>query len=516
MEKELIIQSTDTGVEIALLEDKKLVEFHQETENSKFKVGDIMLGRVRKIMPGLNAAFVDIGFGKDAFLHYTDLGIDFKTFQHYFKPIIGGALNDPQLKKLIELPKLEKDGNIKDILKPNDLIVVQIFKEAISSKGPRLTTEISLSGRFLILKPFDEFVAVSKKINGKEEKKRLEILLNSLKPKNFGIIVRTSAESKIAAELHKDLQNLTNKWEGMLEKLCHAKVKDILLAEIDKSSSLVRDLFSDNFTAIHVEDKVLALSLEDFLLNFAPDKKGILKLYKGKTSIFDHFNVTNQIKSGFGKTVSYGKGQYLIIEHTEALHVVDVNSGFKKGLTGNQEENALSVNLGAIEELARQLRLRDLGGIIVVDCIDMKQPDSRRLVYEKMVELLKRDKAITTVLPLSKFNLLQLTRQRVRPQIEIKTKEECPSCGGTGKIEASILMIDAIKSKIEYLAREDKDIVLSVHPYLFAYLHKGVYSIKWQWIWQYKKWIKMVSDSNLALTSYHFLDKDKKIITELN
>ena len=504
MEKELVIKNTLNGVEIALLEDKKLVEFHQEKESTRFKVGDVLLGRVRKVMPGLNASFVDIGFKKDAFLHYTDLGAGLKTYNHYFKPVITGNVNDSLLKNLKKLPELDKRGSIRDVMKSKDLLVVQVFKEAISSKGPRVTTEISLSGRFLILKPFDDFVAISKKVKNREEKKRLEILLSSLKPQNFGVIVRTSAEGKVASELHKDLQNLLNKWEGMLENLKNAKFKEKVYTEINKSTSVIRDLFSDNFTAIHTADKVLATELEEYITNFAPDKKDIIKFYKGKSPIFDNFGITKQIKSAFGQTVGYGKGQYLVIEHTEALHVIDVNSGFKTGLSGGQEENALSVNMGAIDEVARQLRLRDIGGIIVVDCIDMKKAESRKIVNDRIKELLKHDKAITTVLPLSKFNLMQITRQRVRPQVNIATKESCPTCGGTGKIEPSILLMEEIQNKMEYLINGDKEFVLNIHPFLEAYINKGLYSLKWKWSWQYKKLINIRPNNNLALTSYEF------------
>lgn len=514
MDKELVIKNTPNGVEIALLEDKKLVEFHQEKETTQFKVGDVLLGRVRKVMPGLNASFVDIGFKKDGFLHYTDLGTGYKTYNHYFKPVITGNINDSLLKNLVKLPELDKKANIKEVMKSKDLVVVQVFKEAISSKGPRLTTEISLSGRFLILKPFDDFVAISKKVTNREEKKRLEILLSSLKPKNFGVIVRTSAEGKIASELHKDLQDLLAKWEGMLENLKGAKFKDKVYTEIDKSSSVIRDLFSEDFTAIHTSDKILATEMEDYILNFAPEKKDIIKLYKGSKPIFDNFGVTTQIKSAFGETVGFGKGQYLVIEHTEALHVVDVNSGFKTGLSGSQEGNALSVNLGAINEVARQLRLRDIGGIIVVDCIDMKKAESRKIINDRISELLKKDKAITTVLPLSKFNLMQITRQRVRPQVNIKTQETCPTCGGTGKIESSILLVEEIKEKVELLVNSNKSFILNVHPFLAAYLNKGIYSLKLQWSKEYKILIKIRPNNNLPLTGYEFRDEEDVVITE--
>ncbi len=516
MEKELVIKNTSKGVEIALLEDKKLVEFHQEKESTQFKVGDVLLGRVRKVMPGMNASFIDIGYKKDGFLHYTDLGSGLKTYNHYFKPVRTGNINDALLNNLKTLPELEKTGNIKSVIKNKDLLVVQVFKEPISSKGPRLTTEISLSGRFLILKPFSDFVAISKKIRNREEKKRLEILLNSLKPKNFGVIVRTSAEGKIASELHNDLQHLLDKWQGLLENLKGAKFKEKIFTEIDKSSTVIRDLFSDNFTAIHTSDKILATELEDYILNFAPDKKDIIKLYKGKSPIFDNFGITRQIKSSFGKTVNYGKGQYLVIEHTEAMHVVDVNSGFKKGLSGNQEENALSVNLGAVDEMARQLRLRDIGGIIVIDFIDMRKAESRKLVNDRMKELLKRDKAITTVLNLSKFNLMQITRQRVRPQVEIKTKEKCPTCNGTGNIESSILLIEEIQNKIEYLINNHKEFTLNIHPFLGAFFNKGFYSLKWQWSWKYKKIIKIRPNNDMGLTAYEFRNEKDEIYTDLN
>lgn len=502
MEKELIIRSTANGNEIALLENKKLVELHLEKEENAFKVGDVFLGRVRKVMPGMNAAFVDIGYEKDAFLHYTDLGPGFRTYSQFFKGVIAGNVDNINSVKYQH--QIDKGGKINDVLAAKTLVPVQIFKEPISSKGPRLTTEISIAGRYLILTPFVQTIGVSKKIENDEERERLKILLKSLTPKNFGVIIRTVAQGKGAAELHKDLTHLIEKWELMLKNLKNASYRQKVLSEIDKSSVLIRDLMSDKFKSIITSDKVLATDLEEYITSVAPDQKDIVKVYNGKNSIFDHYDITRQIKSSFGNTVNFGKGPYLVIEHTEALHVVDVNSGHKVGMKGDQESNALSVNLGAAEELARQLRLRDIGGIVVVDFIDMKKAENRKQVYDKMRDLLKFDKATTNVLPLSKFNLMQITRQRVRPQVVISTKENCPTCGGTGKIEASLLLMDQINNKVEYLINNNIKFTLIVHPFIESFIKKGLISLQVKWFLEYKKWIKVRADENIALTFFKF------------
>jgi ribonuclease G len=502
LEKELIIRSTASGNEIALLENKKLVELHLEKEENAFKVGDVFLGRVRKVMPGMNAAFVDIGYEKDAFLHYTDLGPGFKTHLQFFKGVIAG--NTDNINSVKYQHQIDKGGKINDVLAAKTLVPVQVFKEPISSKGPRLTTEISIAGRYLILTPFVQTIGVSKKIENDEERDRLKILLKSLTPKNFGVIIRTVAQGKGPAELHKDLTHLIEKWELMLKNLKNASYRQKILSEIDKSSVLIRDLMSDKFKSIITSDKVLATDLEEYIASVAPDQKDIVKLYSGKSSIFDQYDVTRQIKSSFGSTVNFGKGPYLVIEHTEALHVVDVNSGHKVGMKGDQESNALSVNLGAAEELARQLRLRDIGGIVVVDFIDMKKAENRKQVFDKMRDLLKFDKATTNVLPLSKFNLMQITRQRVRPQVVISTKENCPTCGGTGKIEASLLLMDQINNKVEYLVNNNIKFTLIVHPFIESFIKKGIKSKQVDWFIEYRTWIKVRADENIALTEFKF------------
>lgn len=505
MEKELVIRNTSNGVEIALLENGRLVELHQENDENSFKVGDVFLGRVNKVVPGLNAAFVDIGYEKDAFLHYTDLGPGFNTFQNFFKPILAGDVSK-KLDTLKYFPEIEKNGNVKDVLKNKTLIPVQVFKEPISTKGPRLTTEISIAGRFLILTPFSDTVGLSKKIADADERKRLKILIESLKPKNYGVIVRTVAEGKKASDLHSDLNALVQKWEMMIDNLKGASPKQKVLSEISKSSSLVRDIFNNNFKAITTTDGVMATDLQNYLAAVSPEMKNIVKHYKGKSPIFDHFEITKQIKSSFGKNVNFGKGPSLVIEHTEALHVIDVNSGHKIAMQGDQESNATLVNMEAAEEVARQMRLRDLGGIIVVDFIDMKKAENRKAVHDKMRELLKLDKATTNVLPLSKFNLMQITRQRVRPQVEIKTKENCPTCGGTGRIESTLLLFDKIENQIEILLVGKIKFSLLVHPFLEAYITKGFISKRMNWFLKHKVWISVQAQDNFALTQFQFMD----------
>lgn len=513
MEKELVIRNTQGGVEIALLENKKLVEIHQERDDISFKVGDVFVGRVNKIVPGLNAAFVDVGYEKDAFLHYTDLGPAVQTYIKYFKSILAGNMSQASLDNLKYAPEISKNGNIKDVLTNKMLLPVQVFKEPINTKGPRLTTEISIAGRYLILTPFNDTVGLSKKISDPDERKRLKILIESLKPKNFGVIVRTAAKGKKATDLHTDLDNLVQKWDMMLQNLKGAVYRQKVLSEINKSSSIVRDIFSDNFTAITTTDAVMAVELQDYINYVSKDKKNIVKHYKGSTPIFDQFDITKQIKSSFGKNVNFGRGPSLVIEHTEALHVIDVNSGHKMSMQGDQESNATQVNLDAAEEIARQLRLRDLGGIVVIDFIDMKKAENRKAVFDKMKELLKRDKATTHVLSLSKFNLMQITRQRVRPQVEIKTKETCPSCNGTGKVESTLLLEDKINKDVEYLINNDKKFTLTTHPILHSHLTKGIFSPRNRWFYDYKKWVKVNPDDSLQLTEYQFIDQEgEKIV----
>lgn len=506
MSVELVINSTQNGCRIALLKNKQIVEYHQEEDGAQFNVGDVYLGNVRKVVPGLNAAFIDIGYEKDAFLHYLDLGPQVQSLNKFTKFALTRKNTSAKLGKFRMEPDIDKFGKINQVLTKNQKILVQVVKEPISTKGPRLSCELSLAGRFLVLVPFSDVVSVSKKITDSNERKRLLRLVSSIKPEGFGVIIRTVANSKDVKELDKDLRNLVDIWEKGIRTLKTAKARDKVIGEMNRANSILRDVLSESFDSITVDDKSLHSEISQYVQKIAPDKEKLVKLYNSKVKIFEQYNVEKQLKSLFGQSVSIAGGGYLIIEHTEALHVIDVNSGNKSNAEDNQEATALKVNLEAAKEIARQLRLRDMGGIIVIDFIDMRRSENKRQVFDKMKEEMKDDRSKFTILPLSKFGLMQITRQRVRPELNIKTKEVCPTCDGTGKISASILVGDQIESYVNHFMtkQNEKKLTLAVHPFLYAYFTKGIYSRRVQWFMKYFRWINIIEDSSLAITEYHF------------
>ena len=508
MSYELVIEATASEINIALLREKSLIELSKEKSDIRFSVGDIYLGKIKKIMPGLNAAFVDIGFKKDAFLHYLDLGPQFKTLQEYLSLAINRKGRMPSLHRFKRSPDIKKEGKISNVLKSGDNVVVQIIKEPISTKGPRLTSEISLAGRNLVLLPFHDKVSVSQKIESAEEKNRLKQLLQSIKPKNYGVIVRTAAEGKKVAELDAELRSLINKWESTFLQMRNAKPPKLMIQELDRVSVILRDLLGVSFDTIWVNDAQLHREMQDYIRTIAPEKVKIVKLYKGKLPIFEHFGINRQIKNLFGRTVSFKSGAYLIIEHTEALHVIDVNSGNRSKAGDSQETNALEVNLAAAEAIARQLRLRDMGGIIVVDFIDMTSAEHRQRVYEKMKESMADDRTKHNILPLSKFGLMQITRQRVRPVLDIETEEVCPVCQGTGKIAPSIQLTTQIENLLKNIQEKHhfKNLTLRVHPFIEAYLTKGIISIRKKWSRKYHCKLQVEPLSSLSFLEYKVID----------
>ncbi len=508
MSKELIIDSTSCDISIALLENKKLVELNKEKNNLKFAVGDIYLGRVKKLMPGLNAAFVDVGYEKDAFLHYLDLGPQFRSLHKYLETSIKRKGKLASLQKYRREKDIDKDGKIPEVLSSGQLVLVQIAKEPISTKGPRLTSEISIAGRNLVLLPFSDKVSVSQKIESKEEKNRLKTLIKSIKPNNYGVIIRTVAEGKKVKNLDYELRSLVKKWEASFETVKGLRTPNLFLGELNRTSAILRDMLNVTFNKIYVNDENIFSEVKDYIRSIAPEKERIVMLYKGNQPIFEHFGIEKQIKASFGKTVSFKNGAYLIIEHTEALHVIDVNSGNRAKKVSDQETNALEVNLAAAGEIARQLRLRDMGGIIVIDFIDMQLPDHKQKVNEKMREAMSADRAKHSILPLSKFGLMQITRQRVRPVMHISTNEKCPACGGTGEIAPSILFVDKIENRISTVLQSAKKLlILKVHPYIASYITKGLFSLRLRWFLKYKCWIKITSVSSFDFLEYHLFDK---------
>ena len=507
VDKELIINASETGVELALLEGGKLVELHHQRTNNNFTVGDILIGKIRKMMPGLNAAFVDIGHRKDAFLHYTDLGPKLRSLVKWTNGVMNGSINTHKLDNFKYEEEIVKTGKVDQVLNKRWPILVQILKEPISTKGPRLSCELTLPGRHMVLSPFSDTVSVSKKIASAEERKRLHTLAESIKPKNFGIIIRTAAEGKKVQELHEELVRLMGQWEDIYRQLKTVNPPAKLLSELDKPASVLRDLLSDGFSRIVVNEKELLDDVKAYLQNISPDQVGIAQYYNGAKPIFDQYGITKQIKASFGKTATMSSGAYIVIEKTEAMHVIDVNSGHKM-TTADVEQTIFGVNLEAAEEIARQIRLRDIGGLIIIDFIDMKNQEHKKHLAKAMEDFMKKDRSQHTILPLSKFGLMQITRERARPEVMVDTAEVCPTCGGTAKVNATIVLTDDIERDLEFImqSRPKSPLVLRVHPYLEAYLKKGLPSRQMRWFLKYNKWIRIMPNADYQLTDYRFYD----------
>ncbi len=507
---ELIVKSFDQGVVIALLKDGKLVELHNEKSDNSFAVGDIYLGKARKVVPGLNAAFVDVGYEKDGFLHYHDLGPQVRSVNKFVRKTMSGRQNKWSLTDFTLEKDITKGGVVDSVLASKQNVLVQVTKEPISTKGPRISSELSIAGRFLVLVPFSDRVSVSQKIKDPAEKERLKRLIQSIRPKGFGVIIRTVAQGKKVAELDSDLANMLKKWKVIHKKLQKAKAPVKILGELGRVSAILRDILNDSFNSIFVDSQELYDEISRYLQTIAPDKENILKLYKGTQPIFEHFNIERQIKSSFGRSVSMRKGAYLIIEHTEALHVIDVNSGNRTNNVESQEANALEVNLASAEEVARQLRLRDMGGIVVVDFIDMQKAENRKKLFESLKDFMKEDRAKHKILPPSRFGLIEITRQRVRPEMNIKTVESCPACNGKGDVEATVLIVDEIEDKLNhaFVTDKQKSVTICAHPFIAAYLSKGLLSLRMKWFFKYKKWVKIRPIYAYHLIQYAMFDEN--------
>lgn len=500
MEKDLVIDVSPSEINIALMENHRLVELNKEGNAGSISVGDVYLGRVKKIMPALNAAFIDIGDEKEAFIHYLDIGLNFRAFD-YFTKHSGPKQDLASLFSNVAIgPILEKEGKIEDVLVPGSSLVVQIVKEPISTKGARLTAEISIAGRNIVLLPFADKVNISQKISSKEEKKRLERLVYSILPKNYGAIIRTAAEGKKAAVLDSELRGLIKKWEDSFVKIAESKPPKLLFNETSRTTTILRDLLNDSFSNIFVNDKDVCEEIRSYISTILPEQEKIVKYYKGDVPIFDYYDVTKQIKGSFGRVVPIKQGAYIVLEHTEALHVVDVNSGIRAKNGVEQEDNSYVVNMHAADEIARQMRLRDIGGIIIVDFIDMDNNDHKVALYKHMQELLAGDRAKHNVLPLTRFGLMQITRQRVRPATEIKVNEQCPMCHGTGEIAPSILVDETLERQLAFYVKERniRSFILKLNPIVEAYITKGFFkSIKRRWCKKYDCSIKTIADSDL-------------------
>ncbi|NNC83125.1 MAG: Rne/Rng family ribonuclease [Flavobacteriales bacterium] len=522
MNIELVINARNGEVDIAVMEDKVLVELHKQKSDSSYSVGDIYLGRVRNVVPSLNACFVNVGHEKDAFLHYLDLGPQFSSQTKYVKGTMSGRQSKPMLDGFKMEPDINKGGKINERVSSGQNILVQIAKEPISTKGPRLTTELTLAGRYIVLVPFSKKISISSRVKSRDERNRLTRLMKSILPPGFGVIIRTVAVGKKVADLDSDLRGLIDRWKTMHKNLQRSSPPKMILGELNKTSALLRDILSHEFTSIHVNDEELAIGIKSFLAEIEPDKEKIVKHYSGKVDIFDRFGIYRQIKSAFGRQVNLKSGGYLIVEHTEAMHVIDVNSGNRKPSEKNQEQNALETNMECAKEIARILKLRDMGGIIVIDFIDMQKRENRKALHEELKRLLKQDKAKSNVLAPSRFGLVEITRQRVRPETDIKTSEKCPTCNGSGEIEASILLTDDIENMLEAIAPKckGKELALCVHPYIESYLTKnhGTFwkkkNIQKDWSKKYGVDLNVRAVGSYTLTEFRFFDTEDEEVTD--
>lgn len=509
MNRELVINVTSSEISIALCEDKVLVELSKEQCKTGFAVGDIYLGKVRKIMPGLNAAFVNIGHERDAFIHYLDLGSQFSSLQKVVDSRQPGKRGVKVETMKLE-PNIEKSGKLSSYLQVGQTVMVQIAKEAISTKGPRLTADISLAGRNVVLVPFSTKISISQKIRSNETKKRLRRVAANVLPKNFGVIIRTAAAEAHDADIEQDILSLVDRWYKAVGNIRKSQAPALLMSEMNRANTIIRDSLNSTFSQITVDDETMYHEIKNYIKVIDPQLEKIVKLYKGTVPIFDNFDISKQIKSLFAKYVSLKRGAYLIIEHTEAMNVIDVNSGNRTKAEVNQEETAMEVNLAAAKEIARQLRLRDLGGIVIIDFIDLHKAQNRQLLFDEMNKLMATDKAKHTILPLTKFGLMQITRQRVRPIAVDDVTDVCPTCNGTGRIEPTILLDRKIENQVQFLAEDRgvKYITLSVSPYVAAYLNRGVFSLRLRWMLRYKVWIKIVADQSLGMVDVRYMDRN--------
>lgn len=512
MESKLIVDVQPDSVNIALLEDGRLMELNRESRSENFTVGNIYLAKVKKLLPGLNASFVDVGYKREGFLHFIDLGSNFNAVAAATQIAVTNRRRPLMMNRLKGRPEVAKDAVISDLLKPGMEILVQVAKEPISTKGPRLTAEISLAGRFVVLIPFTNKISVSHKIKAGSERNRLRKIVQKKLPSNYGAIVRTVAQSRTAEEIENELDVLVKRWQSALVKLQKAKdTPTLILEEISRAEALLRDHLNPDYESIIINEKESYEEIKSYISLIEPAKSSIVKLYRDDLPIFDAYNVTRQIKASFGRIVNMRRGAYLVIEHTEALHVIDVNSGIRSNSgAATQEDTAFNVNCEAVDEVARQMRLRDMGGIVIIDLIDMKTAAHCQQIYERMKSKMSGDGASHCVLPLSRFGLMEITRERVRPVMHVDTLEKCPTCQGSGSIRSSLLYTDFLERKLELAKANFKTsrFKLYVHPFVYAYLRRGFPSMVTRWKLRFGLGLRVYPDQKISLLQFRLVDKD--------
>ncbi|TVR14625.1 MAG: Rne/Rng family ribonuclease [Balneolaceae bacterium] len=504
MKNQIIIHSSGKQTRVALLENGELAQLFIESEENQRTVGDIYLARVHKVMSGIRAAFIDVGMEKDAFLHFSDAGDHLGPYLQ----MLNGERSIPssakeELSRFNKLSNNEKQILAGKMLKNNQNILVQVVKEPIGSKGPRVSTDITIAGRFLVLIPMGEYIAISKKITNNRERKRLKSTVGSMLPVGFGVIVRTVTQNQDKEAIEEDMRTILKKWERILNKLETSKAPSLLYKDLDITESLIRDLFAKQYDRVLIDDYQLYKSIKSYVSQIAPKMLPAVQLYKGKDHVFDHVNIGQDVNSIFSPRVRMPSGGYLIFEQTEAMYVVDVNSG-PYAAKEKQEDNSLKTNLEAAREIAKQLRLRDIGGIIVVDFIDLRDSKNRKKIYDELKKEFKKDQAKTNVIGMSDFGLIQITRQRIRPSVVNSVSKVCPMCGGSGSVVSQDTIVTDVESWISKFkfSTDYRAVDIYVNPYLRSFLSKGFFSQRWRWMLKYRMRITFVADQTISLNEF--------------
>jgi ribonuclease G len=549
MKKEIIINSTANEIRIAITEESKLAELFVETPEKERLVGDIYVGKVAKVMPGIQAAFINVGLPQDAFLHFSDIGASLGQYNAMLgedseidteadeeeeesrqslprsipQPTNGGTaiatVETPAVKTVDRhdhRPRYDRQRRHVNLNKGQD-IIVQVTKEPVGKKGVRVTTEVSLPGRFLVLLPFDGKVGISKKISSFKEKRRLRKLVRSILPPSFGVIVRTNAENQDEKVFLQDLEALLTTWREIEKTVKEESSPALLYKDMATTSSVIRDLFSEDVQRVVIDNKKLFKEIKTYVKLVSPQMVEKIEYYGKKEPIFDVYGVEKEIVTTLARKVWLKSGGYIILDHTEAMTVIDVNSG-RYAAKQDQELNSLKTDLEAAREICRQLRLRDLGGIIVIDFIDIVEEKNKKKVYDELKKEFRKDRAKVTVLPMTEFCLVQITRQRIRQSIIHSFTEPCPVCGGSGLIQSKTTIVSQIERWIRRFKSESREfrLILRVHPSIAQHLMDGTISRLTKIKLRFFVRIKLEEDKTLAIDEFRFISRkqDKDITAE--
>jgi ribonuclease G len=547
MKKRIIINSTLSEVRVAITENDRLAEFYIELPDKERYIGNIYLGRVSRIVQGINAAFINLGLNQDGFLHFSDVdeslelssiitdeedeeeGIDDLDFFNDDEKITTAIEDSDELNTSIALRKTstqntnkksptfhtKRSGEVKINIEPKQDVIVQVVREAYSHKGVKVTTKIALPGRHVVLVPFDNLLGVSKKIKSFQERKRLRSLAKRVLPEGFGCIIRTAAQNQTEEELRRDWVSLLEVWKEIETKVQKSKSPTLLYQDMQLAASVIRDLFTTDIDSVIIDSKKLFKEIVAYLKKNSPHLVEKVQLYNEDRPIFDAYGLEDEIEDTYKRKINLHSGGSIIIEQTEAMTVIDVNSG--KGTEKDQEKNAYKTNLEALKDIARQIRLRDIGGMVIIDFIDMSQEKNRKKVFAEMKNELSKDRGKTVVYPFTQLGLIQITRQRINQNIVEKTSEVCPICNGTGRITSKVMLLNTIERWLRNFRRHSREfrLILQIHPNVAAYLTEGTISRLSRLMIKYFVKIKVQQNPNISLEEFKVVSvKEQKDITK--